>query len=307
MLYDVVIIGAGASGLTTGLYTARAGLKTLILERGIYGGQIQTTAEIENYSGFEGVISGEDLSEQMYNQAISQGVEYTYGDVQHVSKEEDGTFTILRIGKDSIKAKSVVIATGVQRRVLEVDGESKLTGRGVAYCAICDGAFFKGKDVIVVGGGDSALEESVYLSQIVNSVTLVHRADKFNGQKVLQDRAVNNPKITTLMNTEVISIHGDKKVESVTLLNNKDNTLSSMHIDGVFIYIGSDANTEIFKELIEVDENGFIITNEDMMTSMKGVFAVGDVRSKNVRQIATAVGDGAIAGVNIGRYLEEIK
>lgn len=305
MLYDVVVIGAGASGLTTALYTARAGLNTLVLERAIYGGQLQTTPEIENYLGFDN-ISGEDLSEHMYNQAINQGVKYAYGDVEKVEKGENNIFYIHMASGMIVEAKAVVIATGVERRKLGVEGEEEFSGKGVAYCAICDGAFFKGKDIIVVGGGDSALEEANYLTQVVNSVTMIHRNDKFEGQKVLQDRVFSNPKIKTVMNHRVIGINGDKKVTSVSVLNNVADVETEVETDGIFIYIGADATTSMFKGFVEMDKNGYIITNDDMMTSVKGVFAVGDVRSKNIRQIATAVGDGATAGVNISRYLEEI-
>ena len=186
-MYDVVVVGAGAGGLTTALYTTRAGLNTLVIEKGVYGGQMQSTAEIENYSGFS-TISGGELSEQMYNQAIEQGVNYTYGDVEWVCKEKDDTFSIYLAGKPIIKAKSVVVATGVQHRLLGVKGEQELAGRGVSYCALCDGAFFKGKHIIVIGGGDSALEEANYLSQIADRVTIVHRRNKYTGQKILQER-----------------------------------------------------------------------------------------------------------------------
>lgn len=309
-MYDVVVIGAGAGGLTTALYTARAGLNTLVIERGIYGGQMQTTAEIENYSGFS-TISGGELSEHMYNQAIEQGVNYAYGDVKLISKEEDETFLIHLTGNSPIKAKAVVVATGVQHRLLGVNGERELAGRGVSYCALCDGAFFKGKHVVVVGGGDSALEEANYLSQIVDKVTIVHRRGKFTGQKILQERVMKVDKISTLMNCEVVEIKGENKVEKVVIKATpdsiKDATVTyTFDADAVFIYIGLNPITPQFDNHNILDINGYIITDDSMETSVRGLFAVGDVRQKSVRQVATAVGDGAIAGVSVNKYLESL-
>jgi thioredoxin reductase (NADPH) len=317
-MYDVVVIGAGAGGLTTGLYTARANLKTLVIEKGVYGGQMQNTADIENYSGF-GLVSGQELSEHMYNQAIEQGVEYMFGNVKAISVipktigdrvvlNSDFTFEISFTSKrkQPIKSRSVVIATGVQHRHLGVEGEEELAGRGVSYCAVCDGAFFKGKHVVVVGGGDSALEEANYLTQFVDKVTIIHRRDKFRGQAVLQKRVFDNPKIDVVFNTKVLKINGDKKVKSVTTSYEKDMLFQKdLDCDGVFIYVGLDPITEPFKDMGILDNNGYIVTDERMETSIKGLFAVGDVRQKTVRQIATAVGDGAIAGVEVNRFLEE--
>ena len=310
IMYDVVVVGAGASGLTTALYTARAGLNTLVIEKGVFGGQMQTTAEIENYSGFS-TISGEELSENMYNQAIEQGVNYTYGDVEWISKEDDEIFSIYLKGKPTIKAKAVVVATGVQHRLLGVNGEQELAGRGVSYCALCDGSFFKGKHVVVVGGGDSALEEANYLSQIVDKVTIVHRRAEFTGQWRLQERVMKVNNISTLMNCEVIEIKGENKVEKVIIkvkpVSDKDIIVTyTFDADAVFIYIGLDPITPNFDNLRILDNSGYIITDDSMETSVKGLFAVGDVRQKSVRQVATAVGDGAIAGVSVNKYLESL-
>src|SRR6185312_6524639 len=305
-MYDVVVIGAGAGGLTTALYTARANLKTLIIEKGVYGGQMQNTAEIENYSGF-GLITGMELSQNMYDQAISQGVEYKYGEVVSVEKQGN-QFTVNLKGKEPVLAKSVVISTGVKHRQLGVDGEEEFAGLGVSYCALCDGAFFKNTHVAVVGGGDSALDEANYLTGIVDKVTIIHRGSEFSGQKVLQDRVFNNPKINVLFNTQVDSIYGGNKVQGLSLLQ-RDNIgyrEIEFDVDGMFIYIGLDPITEPFKDMGILDNNSYIVTNEKMETSIKGLFAVGDVRQKDVRQIATAVGDGAIAGVEVNKYLEEL-
>ncbi len=307
-MYDVVIIGWGASGLTTALYTARANLKTLIVEKGIYGGQLQNTAEIENYSGF-GNISGEKLADNMYNQAVNHGAEYMYGEVTGIGKLEDDTFEIKLEDSESIYSKSVVIATGVKHRKLGVEGEDEFIGRGVSYCALCDGAFFQNKVVAVVGGGDSALEEANYLAQFADSVVIIHRRNEFRGQAILQDRVKNNPKILTVMNYNVVGIDGKNSVQEIHLINNDENSVvenAMMLVDGVFIYVGLDPITEPFKELGILDENGYIITDHQMRTSIDGLFAVGDVRVKDVRQVATAVGDGAIAGVEVNKFLESI-
>jgi thioredoxin reductase (NADPH) len=304
-MYDVVVIGAGAGGLTTALYTARANLKTLVIEKGIFGGQMQNTAEIENYSGF-GHISGRMLSQYMYNQAVSQGAEYTYGDVVGVEKK-DNTFEVKLQNGDSIVSRSVVIATGVQHRHLGVFGEEEFAGRGVSYCAVCDGAFFKEKHVVVVGGGDSALEEANYLTQFVDKVTIVHRRDKFRGQAILQKRVQDNPKINVILESRVEAIIGTKNVEGVSIVTNDEGDEHDYFLpcDGVFIYVGLDPITKPFEDLEILDNNGYIVTDERMETSIKGLFAVGDVRQKTVRQIATAVGDGAIVGVEVNRFLEE--
>jgi len=316
-MYDVVVIGAGASGLTTAMYTARANLKTLVIEKGIYGGQMTTTAEIENYSGF-GLISGMELSQHMYDQAINQGVEYRYGEVVSVHDlydtvedliaERNKTFAINLSNGERIESKAVVIATGVKHRKLGIKGEEALAGRGVSYCALCDGAFFKDKHVAVVGGGDSALEEANYLTQFADKVTIIHRRDKFKAQAILQDRVNKNDKIRMIMNAEVSQIIGMNKVESI-FVKQENNGLEIMFdedVDGIFVYVGLDPITEPFKANGILDDKGYVITNDRMETSIKGLFAVGDVRQKTVRQIATAVGDGAIAGVEVSKYLEEL-
>jgi thioredoxin reductase (NADPH) len=309
-MYDVVVIGAGASGLTTALYTARANLKTVVIERGMYGGQMQNTAEIENYSGF-GLVTGAELSDHMYNQAIEQGIEYMYGDVEFITQEQDLGEKFFAIGLKGrevpIFSKSVVIATGVQHRHLGVDGEEELAGRGVSYCAICDGAFFKEKHVVVVGGGDSALEEANYLTQFVDKVTIIHRRDRFRGQKVLQSRVAKNPKIDVVLEAQVVDIIGESNVEGVSVVTKDEDGYHDYFLpcDGVFIYVGLDPITKPFEGMGILNDSGYIITNDRMETSIKGVFAVGDVREKTVRQIATAVGDGAIAGVEVNRFLEE--
>lgn len=316
-VYDVIIIGAGASGMTTALYTARAGLNTLVLEDIMYGGQMQNTGEIENYSGFE-MTNGEKLSDDMFEQIERQeNIEYKefLGVTGLVKNNETGVFTVGTKSNTNYYGKSVVIATGVKHRELGVDGEEEYKNKGVSYCAICDGAFFKGKHVAVVGGGNSALDEAIYLSSIVDKVTIVHRRDKLRADQILVDRALSKGNINIMYDTQVSEIDGDgESVKYVSLLKKPTNDnialLMKANMDGVFIYVGVEPVTEPFKNDSFVgllDEYGYVRNNPSTMgTVIKGLFAVGDVRAESVRQIASAVGDGAIAGINIKRYIETI-
>ena len=317
-VYDVIIIGAGASGMTTALYTARAGLNTLVLEDIMYGGQMQNTGEIENYSGFE-MTNGEKLSDDMFKQIEQQeNIDYEeFLGVTGLAKDnETGVFTVSTKSKANYYGRSVVIATGVKHRELGVDGEEEYKNKGVSYCAICDGAFFKGKHVAVVGGGNSALDEAIYLSGIVDKVTIVHRRDKLRADKILVDRALSKGNINIMYDTQISAIDGDgESVKYISLLkkSTKDNVsllITGENIDGVFVYVGVEPVTEPFKNSSFVgllDEYGYVRNNPSTMsTIIKGLFAVGDVRADSVRQIASAVGDGAIAGINIKRYIETI-
>lgn len=314
--YDVAVIGAGAGGLTSAMYSARSGLKTVVIERGVYGGQMMNTGEIENYPGF-GKTTGVELSNHMYQQAIQQGVEYMYGDVEFIDfkynsvedmiSDRNRVYQVILSNGKIVEAKAVIIATGVEHRELGLENEKRLQGRGVSYCAICDANFFKGKHVAVVGGGDSALEEANYLTGVVDRVTLIHRRDKFRGQKVLQDRVFNNPKIEIMFNSQVTDILGEDKVEKLEITSTVDGSISHLDVDGIFIYIGLDPISAPFVNLGIVNEKGYIETDENMMTKSKGVFAVGDVREKTVRQIATAVGDGAIAGTYVRTYIDSLR
>lgn len=303
--YDVIVIGAGPGGLTAGLYASRADLSVLILDRGIYGGQMNNTAEVENYPGFKSIL-GPDLAEKMYQSAIRFGAEYAYGSVEKV--EVNGDLKQVITESETYEAPVVIIATGSQYRKLGVEGEEKYAGRGVSYCAVCDGAFFKDQPLAVIGGGDSAVEEGVYLAKLASNVNIIHRRDQLRAQKVLQARAFTNDKVDFTWDTVVTKINGDgQKVTSVSTHNQKTGEDGELKVNGVFIYVGVIALTEPFKELGITDEQGWIKTDELMRTSLPGVYAIGDVRAKELRQITTAVGDGSIAGQQAFNYLESLK
>ena len=303
--YDVIVIGAGPGGLTAGLYASRANLSVLILDRGIYGGQMNNTAEVENYPGFKSIL-GPDLAEKMYQGATQFGAEYAYGSVEKV--EVNGDLKQVITDSETYEAPVVIIATGSQYRKLGVEGEVEYAGRGVSYCAVCDGAFFKDQPLAVIGGGDSAVEEGGYLAKLASNVNIIHRKDQLRAQKILQERAFANDKIDFTWDTVVTKINGDgQKVTSVSTHNKKTGEDGELKVNGVFIYVGVIPLSEPFKELGITDEQGWIKTDELMQTSLPGVYAIGDVRAKELRQITTAVGDGSIAGQQAFNYLESLK
>src|SRR5690625_3927498 len=284
-IYDVIIIGAGPAGMTAGIYASRGNLDTLMIERGVPGGQMADTEDVENFPGFENIL-GVDLSNKMFEHAKKFGTEYAYGDVKEITV--DGDYKIVKAGDNSYKTKTVIIATGAIYRKLGKPGEEELTGRGVSYCAVCDGAFYKDKEIVVIGGGDSAVEEGVYLTRFAKKVTIIHRRDELRAQKILQDRAFNNDKIEFLWDTIVEKINDkDGKVGSLSIKNVKTNETSEFETDGVFVYIGMVPLSEPFKTLDIVDEEGYIPTNENMETKIPGIFAAGDIRVKDLRQIVT--------------------
>ncbi|MGZ0087057.1 thioredoxin-disulfide reductase [Caldibacillus thermoamylovorans] len=304
-IYDVIIAGAGPAGLTAAVYTSRANLSTLMIERGVPGGQMVNTEEVENYPGFETIL-GPELATKMFEHAKKFGAEYAYGDVKEIIDGE--SYKTVVVGDKQYKARAVIIATGAEYKKLGVPGEAELGGRGVSYCAVCDGAFFKGKDLVVVGGGDSAVEEGVYLTRFARKVTIVHRRDKLRAQKILQDRAFANEKIDFIWNHTVKQINEkDGKVGSVTLVHTETGEEREFPCDGVFIYIGMVPLSKPFAHLGITNENGYIVTNEKMETKVPGIFAAGDVREKTLRQIVTATGDGSIAAQSAQHYVEELK
>ncbi len=302
-MYDVVVIGAGPGGMTAALYTARSNLKTLLLERGIPGGQLNNTAEIENYTGFSSIM-GPILATDMYEQVMKFGIEYDFGAVKEVVDRQ--SYKEVHAGNKIYRTRTVIIATGAEHRKLDVPGEAELNGRGVSYCAVCDGAFFKDEPIVVIGGGDSAVEEGNYLTQFANKVTIIHRRDELRAKKILQERAFQNEKINFVWDTVVERIEGKQSVEAVIVRNVKTGEVTRIATAGVFIYVGLLPNSEPFLNLGITDAEGWIITDETMATKIPGIFAIGDVRQTVLRQIATAVGDGAIAGDYAFKYIETL-
>ena len=302
-MYDTIIIGAGPAGMTAALYAARSNLKVALLERGIPGGQMNNTADIENYPGYAN-ISGPELAEKMFEPLENLGVEHLFGLVEKI--EDRGDFKEIITEDERFEAKTVIIASGANHRHLGVPGEEDYNSRGVSYCAVCDGAFFRDEDLLVVGGGDSAVEEAIFLTRFAKSVTIVHRRDELRAQKVLQDRAFANEKIRFVWDSVVESIHGhERKVTGVTFKNVKTGEISQAEFGGIFIYVGLDPVSEFAADLGITDEAGWILTDHQMKTSVAGIYAVGDVRQKDLRQITTAVGDGAIASQEAYKYLTE--
>ncbi len=303
-VYDVIIIGAGPAGMTAAVYTSRANLTTLMLERGIPGGQMANTEEIENYPGFDHIL-GPDLSTKMFEHAKKFGAEYAYGDVKEIIDGEE--YKTIIAGSKEYKARAIIITTGAEYKKMGIPGENELGGRGVSYCAVCDGAFFKNKNLVVVGGGDSAVEEGVYLTRFANKVTIVHRRDELRAQKILQDRAFANEKIDFIWSHTVKEINDENgKVGSVTLVSTKDESEQEFDADGVFIYIGMLPLTKPFASLGILNELGYIETNDKMETRIPGIYAAGDVRDKMLRQVVTATGDGSIAAQASQHYIEEL-
>ena len=299
--YDVIVIGAGPGGLTAALYAARANLKVVILDRGIYGGQMNNTAGIDNYPGFVD-IQGPELGEKMYQTAMNAGAEFAYGDVQKI--EQDGNQKIIKTDSGEYEAAAVVIATGAVHKHLGVAGEEEYAGKGVSYCAVCDGPFFKGDEVAVVGGGNSALEEAIYLTKFAKKVHLIVRRDVFRADKIIQDHVQANDKIEIhFLKKPHHLIAKDNKVAAIALEDSKTGEVSELAVKGVFPFVGLDPITDFVKDLGITDERGYIITNELMETSVKGIYAAGDVRQKVLRQVVTATNDGAIVGQQVGQGL----
>ena len=301
-MYDTIIIGAGPAGMTAALYAARSNLKVALIEGGLPGGQMNNTSDIENYPGYAN-ISGPELAEKMFEPLENLGVEHLYGFVENI--EDHGDVKKVITDNEEFETRTVIVATGSKHRLLGVPGEEELNSRGVSYCAVCDGAFFRDQDLLVVGGGDSAVEEAIFLTQFAKSVTIVHRRDELRAQKVLQDRAFANDKINFIWDSVVKEIKGENSVESVVIENVKTNQVTEHAFGGVFIYVGLDPVSDFTKDLQIQDESGWIVTDDHMKTSVAGVFAVGDVRQKDLRQVTTAVGDGAIAGQEAYKYITE--
>jgi len=291
--YDIGIIGAGPAGLTAAIYARRAGLTVLVIEKAIEGGAVTQTHIVENWPG-EISIEGQTLGQKFADHAKHFGAEIHYAFAQKVTTERE--YKIVEFDNGStVKCKVLIIATGTEPRKLGVPGESEFRGKGVTYCAACDGYLFKDKDVVVIGGGDSACDESHFLAKIVNSVTMIQNLPYLTAAKVLQERILNDPKIKVVTNHVVKEIRGNKKVEEIVITHNETNEETVIKTDGVFIYVGLLPKTEIVKDVVTMDDYGYIITDENMETSVPGIYAVGDIRIKSLRQIVTATADGAIA------------
>jgi thioredoxin reductase (NADPH) len=301
--YDLVIIGAGPAGLTAGLYAARARLNVLLLEKAVPGGQIIVTDWIENYPGFPEGISGFDLAEKMKIQAEAFGLKIDTAEVHSLALTPDVKEVVLQDKR--IKAKSLIIASGASPKKLGI-GEDRYMGKGISFCATCDAPFFKEKTVVAVGGGDTAVQEAIYLTKFVKKVYLLHRRDELRATKILQERAFANDKIEILWDTVATGVDGFFGIEGVHVKNVKTGEEKTLKADGCFIWVGTLPNTDFLKDAVDTDAYGFIRTDAKMQTSVPGVFAVGDVRDTPLRQVSTAVGDGAIAAVSAEHYLENI-
>lgn len=302
---DVIVIGAGPAGMTAAMYAARAQLEVALIEPGPYGGQMNNTDVIENYPGFLS-IKGMELGEKMKQNVDRDGVEAIYGHVTSI--EDKGNIKLVYTEKEVYETKVVIIASGGFHRMLNIPGEEEYAGKGVSYCAVCDGMFFRNQHVVVVGGGDSAIEEGIYLSQIASKVTVVHRRDELRAKKDLQLQAFKNEKMEFIWNTVVKEVKGnDMTVTSLTLENTITGEQNDFSCDGIFIYVGMSPNTDFIKDLPLEQNHGWILTNEKMETNIPGIYAVGDVRDKDLRQVATAVGDGTIAGQEAFQYVQSLE
>jgi thioredoxin reductase (NADPH) len=301
-VYDVIILGSGPAGLTAAIYSTRGNLKTLVIAGSQYGGQLMLTTEVENYPGFPDGIQGPDLMDLMIKQAEKFDAEFVYDDATAVDFK--GRPFKVFVGEKVYEGRAVIIATGASARWLGLESEKRLVGRGVSSCATCDGHFFKDKDVVVVGGGDTAMEEALFLSRMVNGVRVIHRRDQLRASKIMQERAFKNPKIDFIWDSVVVDILGKEKVEGVRIRNVKTGDEKELRCDGVFVAIGHKPNTEILKGHIELDEKGYIVVRDLTKSSVEGVFVAGDVHDYRYRQAVTAAGFGCMAAMDAEKWLE---
>lgn len=305
--YDVIIIGAGPAGLCAGMYAGRGMLKTLVIERGLPGGELLNTERIEDYIGFES-IAGRELAEKMANHALKFGAEIITDTVEAVEKTAEGDFTVATALGKTFRAPAVIVTAGGMPNKLNVPGEQEFAGRGVSYCAVCDGAFFKGETIAVVGGGDAAVEEAEYLTRYAQKVYIVHRRDQLRASPIIQERAFKNPKIELVWNKVVEEIRGDVRgANALRLRDTVTGKESTLEVTGVFIFIGFTPNTGMIKGHYQHDASGYVITDDHMMTSIPGLFAAGDLRVQLTRQVTTAVGDATTAAIAVQKYLAELR
>ncbi len=303
-VYDVIIAGSGPAGMTAAVYTSRAKMDTLMVEKGLPGGQMTKTEDIENYPGYEHIL-GPDLSTKMFDHSKKFGAEYVRGEIKEV--KDTFPYKTVVIDDQEYLAKSVIMATGAQHRCIGVPGEKELSGFGVSYCAVCDGAFFQDQELVVVGGGDSAVEEAIFLTRFASKVTIIHRRDQLRAQQIIQKRAFENEKIDFIWNHTVEEIRGEGMVSGVLIKDRLTGETQEFPCSGVFIYIGMDPLTNCVKDLGITNESGYILVDENMKTSVKGVFSAGDVNEKKLRQVITATGDGSIAALSAQEYVENLE
>jgi thioredoxin reductase (NADPH) len=303
VIYDVIVIGSGPAGLTAAVYSGRALLKTLVIAGVVPGGQLMLTTEVENFPGFEEPVLGPDLIQRMTKQAERFGAEFVQDDATSVDFKTRPLK--VKTASETYESNAVIIATGASAKWLGLDSETRLRGKGVSSCATCDGFFFRGKDTVTIGGGDVAMEDTIFLTKFVNHATIVHRRKELRASKILQERAFKNPKISFVWDTIVEEVLGDRKVEGVRIRNVKTGKQDVLKCDGVFIAIGHQPNTAMFQGQIELDQKGYVVISQGTATSVEGVFAGGDARDFHYRQAVTAAGDGCRAAMDAEYYLEE--
>jgi thioredoxin reductase (NADPH) len=302
--HEAIIIGSGPAGLTAGIYLMRAGINAVLVEKGVLGGTPMNYDHVENYPGFPDGISSKELMRKMAEQAQRFGLSIKeFAEVEEVVCQGDRF--IIKAGGDVLESLGAIICTGTVSMKIGIPGEEEFVGRGISYCATCDGAFFRNLDVAVIGGGDAAIQEGLALTNIVRKVYVVHRRDQLRAQKIIQERAFKNEKMEFLWNKVPVAIEGKDQVESIVLEDTKTHEHSRVNVDGVFVYVGARPNTQFLGGLVERDGAGFIITDEDLATKTPGLYVAGDARKKSLRQIATAVGDGALAAVSLEHYILE--
>ena len=309
IIYDAIIIGGGPAGLTAGIYLSRARMDTLLIEKALPGGQVILTEIIENYPGFSHGIAGPELMQKIEEQAVRFGLKIEYGEVIEVKIKEnkEDKVKIVKINNQEYRTLTIILASGAEASKLKVPGEEELRGRGVSYCATCDAPFFKDQKIVVVGGGDTAIEEALYLTKFVWEVTIIHRRGRLRATKILQERVFSNKKINFAWDSVVTKILGNEKVEGILIQNKKTGEEKEIPCQGVFIFVGNVPNSKFLSELIKLDQKGYILTDDNMMTSQEGIYACGDVRKKILRQVVTACGEGATAAFAAQKYIEEIK
>jgi thioredoxin reductase (NADPH) len=305
MTYDTIIVGAGPAGLAAGIYAARGALKVLIIEKAGIGGQIATSWEIENYPGSPPDSTGPGLTERMRQQCEEFGVEFATRTYRSAQKTETGF--VIETDSGKLETQTIIMATGAEPKLIGCKGERELRGMGVSYCATCDANFFKGLKVAVIGGGDTALEEALYLTKFAREIIIIHRRDELRGAKILQQRIQESDKISMMLSSVVEEIKGNGQVEAIMVKHVGSGAVTEVPIDGVFVFVGQKPNSEAFVGLLERDARDYLITDDEMRTNIPGIFAAGDIRRKSLRQVVTATADGAIAAVNVIKYIEELK